>query len=154
MKDEIKNRFEEYFAALQSEADRAQAAEEARIQREEDGVRQFLELIDNVIKPTLSEMAAYLNDKGIKTEIIVHGPRNNDRGIVAQHGVEARFPAAMKTGVTEPPHFKLTYNKAEQIVTLFRRTNNYNLPGERMTMDKVTREFLEEEFSKFFVKGL
>jgi hypothetical protein len=60
----------------------------------------------------------------------------------------------MKPGVTEPPHFKLVYSKPEQIVTLYKRTNEYNLPGERMTLDKVTKEFLEEEFSQYFVKGI
>lgn len=154
MKDDIKKRFEDYFENIRRETEAAEAAERARLKREEDGVRAFLDALDNYIRPTLENMAEYLCAKGIKAEIIQHGPKDNDRGINMPHSIEVSFPESRKPGVTEPPHFKLAYNRADQIVSVFRRTNDYNLPGERLTIDKITVEFLEEEFSKYFVKGI
>lgn len=154
MKDEIKQRFDDYFQKVAEEEAALKAAKLAREKREEDGIIRFLEMIDTLFKPTLGEMAAYLTEKGIKAEVIVRGPKGNDKGIVTQHSVEISFPESMKAGVVDPPHFRLQYNKAEQIVSLFRRTNEYNLPGERHTLDDITKEWLEEEFSKYFIKGV
>jgi hypothetical protein len=154
MKDDIKQRIDEYFQKIAEEQAALKAAKEARERREEEGIVRFLDMIDTLIKPTLGEMAAYITERGTKAEIIVRGPKGNDKGIVTQHSVEVSFPDSMKPGVVDPPHFRLQYNKAELIVSLFRRTNDYNLPGERHTLDEITKEWLEDEFSKFFVKGL
>lgn len=154
MKDDIKQRFDDYFQKVADDAAALKAAKEAREKREEDGIVRFLALIEEVLKPTLSEMATYITEKGTKAEVIVRGPKGNDKGIVTQHSIEISFPESMKAGVVDPPHFRMQYSKPELIVSVFRRTNDYNLPAERLTLDIITKEWLEEEFSKFFVKGL
>lgn len=154
MKDDIKQRFDAYFQKIEEEQAALKAAKEAREKREEDGIVRYLDMVETLIKPTLSEMAAYLTERGTKAEVIIRGPKGNDKGIISQHSIEVSFPDSMKSGVTDPPHFKLQYNKAELIVGLYRRTNDYNLPAERHVLDDITKEWLEDEFSKFFVKGL
>ncbi len=154
MKDDTKKRLDEHFQKLEDEARALKAAQEARAKREEDGLVRFLDLARNMIAPALTQMMEYLETKGMKGEVHIRVPKDGERGVTTHFAVEAIFPNSMKPGNNEPPHFRLTYNKPDQVVSLFLRTNEYNLPGERHTLDEVTIEWLEEEFTKYIVKGI
>lgn len=154
MLDETRKRIDSFFEEQRRSEERAKAAIEARIAKEEGNLVRFLAIADNVIRPCFEEMAAYITSQGIRADVLQKRPKPEENTAVHTHSIEILFPQSVKAGATEIPYFKLSYNKVEDILTLYMRTNEYNLPGQRHAPETITREWLEDQFSHYFTKGI
>jgi hypothetical protein len=154
MQDETKNRLDSFFEAQENEKRRRVEAEAARLKEQEENLNAFLACATNVIEPALDEMAKYLQERGMHAEIRINRPKDGEKTVANSHAIEICFPKNMQVGVTEPPHFKFTYNIAEGVVSLWRRTNHSNLPAMRLKSEQITRAFVEDEFAKYFTAGI
>lgn len=154
MQDDTKSKLDAFFQAREDEARRRKEAEDKRQREQERNMNAFIECAQTVIEPALMEIRDYLLERGFAAEIKVTKPKDGEKVVGNSHAIEINFPDSKAPGVHEAPHFKFTYNIAEGIVSVWRKTNHSNLPAQRLTSDQITRAWVEEEFAKYFTAGL
>ena len=140
-------------ALLQKREDEKQASERRALaakERKENNLTAFAAVRDRIIHPALAEIVQLYVAKGFPAHIVEKDEEVNSKGGTSQPYIRLSLePETYSDSGTLKAAFTIYFEKEKNEVWIHKSTRSSASPGERLSLDQVSGEWIHEQFLKY-----
>ncbi len=150
MKPEVETRLQ---ALLQKREDEKLASERRTIaekERKENHLTAFVIVRDSIIRPALTEIVQLYVARGFPARILEKNEEANSKGGTSQPYIKLSLESETYSySGTMNAEFTVYFEKEKNEIWIHKSTRSSAGPGERLPLDRVSSEWIHEQFLKY-----
>jgi cellulase/cellobiase CelA1 len=150
MKPEVETSLE---ALLQKRENQKLASERRTIvdkERKENNLTAFATARDNIIRPALTEIVQVYVARGFPARILEKNEEANSKGGTSRPYIKLSLePETYSDSGTMPAEFTVYFEKNKNEVWIHKSTRSSASPGETLPLDRVSGEWIHEQFLQY-----
>jgi len=150
MKPEVETSLQ---ALLQKREDEKLASERRTIaenERKEYNLTAFATVRDSIIRPAFTEIGRLYIAKGFPARILEKNEEVNSKGGTSQPYIKLSLePETYLDSGTMKAEFTVYFEKEKNEIWIHKSTRSSGGPGERLPLDRVSSEWIHEQFLKY-----
>jgi hypothetical protein len=140
-------------ALLQKRKDQELASERRAIveeERKENNLTAFVTVRDSIIRPALTEIVQLYVARGFPARILEKNEEVNSKGGTSQPYIKLSLePETCSYSGNMNAEFTVYFEKEKNEVWIHKSTRSSSSPGEKLPLDRVSSEWIHEQFLKY-----
>jgi hypothetical protein len=149
MKPEVETSLQ---ALLQKRSDKELASERHAIvekERKEDNLTAFVTVRDSVIRPAFTEIVQLYVARGFPARILEKNEEVDSKGRTSPPYIKLSLEPETYSYSDMKAEFSVNFEKERNEVWIHKSTRSSSSPGEKLPLDRVSGEWIHEQFLKY-----